>query len=920
MWGDKHMKLHPLVGRITTTLAFGTSLLISPMPSALAQTDDTPIEEVTVIGTRLANQRAIDAKRNADRIVDSVATDDLANLPDFSVSESLRRVPGISTTDRNGDAEFVTVRGLRSDLNYLTIDGASLPSTSNGRTEGNASRGTQLSIVPSSLVSRVDVVKSFTADLDANVIGGAFDLRTRSAFDQEDTLFVTSFSLAQYANDDGPRDTDLPIRGRVSYAQSFGDQDQVGVVLAGSYSSEEYYTYLPGVAYDFWRFYEPDGSANYYSPLDAPDGTYTAPMGVQAYQYQIQRERKSLYGKLEYQPTDRLYMALSAFNFVEDDSEDRWDTIIYRFDGSDFRDNHGDTPENLTATTGTAHRGYALTQYYEFGPKIDASSVVYRLNFELDDRQSLRFLANVGSAENNEPVDRRRFDTGGAKTALAWNYDISGDYPIVDLVDSTFYDDLTNLTSDRYEGWFNGNEQDQREVKLDYAFEPLDFGFGYKLGISYKNDERNVDYHYFRYNPTGPDAQAFTQSDANLDTAPFESLGNLPVHFIDGAAFDAFFNQTLDQWTRTTSDEDFAWDDQKNDYTISEDILAGYAEANWRTEDLYAYVGVRYETTDLDSSGYKEIDGVRGPASVSNDFNNALPSFGLNYDVSDNFKARFAFSKTLGRQDYYSIRVNGSQTIFNDPEVDPVTGELIPGSISAAAGNPALKPREADNYDLSFEYYMDEFEGALSVAVFYKELENEIFNSITKEEVDLVAGPYILTTRTPLNAESASLSGIELGLRFGSLSFISEALDNFGVNLNYSYIDSNVSVLRIDSDDNVERVSLYGLERQPREIYNASVTWSPGPFSATLAYKYRGRNLVNVITSAESAWEEAFYDERESLDMKFRYKFSDHLNFFGEARNMSDTKQDRIIPAVDDRIHWSREYGRSYWVGLTYKM
>jgi len=941
-----------LVARIFRSVVLPSTLLIPLSVFNTANAQDNAggkaapaIEEIIVRGVRLENQRAIDAKRNSENIVDAIATDDLANLPDFSVAEALRRVSGLSTTGRNGDAEFVTVRGLRSDLNYLTIDGASLPSTSNGRQAGNASRGTQLSIVPSSLVKRVDVVKSFTADMEGNVIGGAFDLKTRSAFDQDSRFLVASLSAGHYDHDVGPGGrVDPSVRGRLAYSESFGENNQFGVVVAGVYSTSEYYTYLPGAGFELYKGIDPIRGESFADARTGPEGTVLAPHGIQAYQYLVQRERKSIYTKFEYQPTDSIYMALSAYNFTEDDSEDRYDNIVFRFAGGNV-DGRGDIPRDITETTGTAHRARVYTQYYEFGPTIDAKSLTYRLNVDIDERQKVSFLANIGSADNNEPITQRRFDSG-TKNALAFDYDISGDYPSLQFAFPSYYQDASNQSADAggttfFREWENGNEQDQQEYKIGYEFQPTDVGFGYKAGISTRKDKREVDYFFRDYRPDSDDTRAFSLADALIRDSYSENLLNgIQLNYIDGAAFDNFFNATQDQWRLSRPDARVARDALSQDYSIEEEIFATYGELNWRGDFIYAYLAVRYEATDTNSSGYVEAFEQLSFESVDNNYEKVLPSFGINYDINDSTKLRFAYSETLGRPDYFSLRVNDFRRRDFSPSTDPDVEDDV-GQITVTNGDPNLKPREAKNYDLSFEYYMDEIEGAFSVGLFYKELKNEIFNARSELIIDIDGERFNERTTTPTNAEGASLAGVEIGFRVGSLDFISDYLVDVSINANYAYIDSSLTVLMSDFfdvlDENgdtipdpnnggrplqelrTEKRKLFGLERQPRNIYNLSVSYSPKPWSVTLAYKYRDRNLVNIQTATRSAWKEAFYDERAQLDFKFNYRWSKQLSFYAQARNLTNSSQDRILPALGDRIQWTRDYGQNYWAGATYK-
>ena len=872
----------------------GGLLLVAPFMVAAEGADQNSPEEVTVIGQRLANQRAIDAKRNSDRIVDSIATDDLANLPDFSLSEALRRVVGLSTTDRNGDAEFVTVRGLRSDLNFLTIDGARLPSTSNGRTAGNASRGTQMSIVPASLVKRVDVVKSFTANLDANVIGGAFDLKTRSAFDQPDTFFTASLSLGFYQNDKGPEKNDTPYRARLAFADAFGADDQFGVVWASSLSLEDYYTALPGEAYPLWD--RNDGRGRRFSnPATAPASTPLVTSGMQAYNYRVERKRQSHYVKFEYQPNNDLYLALFGYKFDEFDSEKRWDTILFR--------NERDRPRPTGPVSGAVDRARAMIQYYEFGPKIDTKSAGLRLEWAPDDRpHKVDFLLSGSMAKNNEVVTQRRFQTGFSP-GLSYRYGMADGFPSLTLDNPAFYNDLGNYKAVLRRNWLNGNDHDTLETRLDYQFEVND-AYTLDTGVGYRREKRVVDYFFLDYRPNSRRTRDLTCAQAALGHTELsrpDMLNGAPLHFMDGAAFDKFFRRTFAEWRSSGNAADRAI---QNDYQIKEAVISAYLMGSYQGERLYGSLGLRFEQTDIEAGGYVRVNRVYGFQTVPQDYNNLLPSLSLSYDLTDQSKLRLTWSQTIGRADYFALRPNGSRTV-DDTRL----------TVSASQGNPLLQPRESQNFDLSYEYYTDDGEGAFSIGLFHKRIKNEIFTETNTFSEIINGQPYTVTARRPENAQSARLTGVELGWRMGTLESWSPLLKDLGFNMNYAFIDGAATVLMSDGTSR----DIDGLVRQPGNIFNFSLTYSPGNFSATAAYKYRDKNRVSVQTNPNNLWREEYYDTRQSLDFKFRYDWTDSLSMFGEARNVTSTAQDRIV-SYNDLIRWRRDYGRSFWVGLTYSL
>src|SRR6185503_15332023 len=78
------------------------ALLLSSVPAVVLALASSPasaqegIETVVVTGARAAVQGALDVKRDADKIQDSIVSEDIGKLPDSTVVESLQHVTGIS--------------------------------------------------------------------------------------------------------------------------------------------------------------------------------------------------------------------------------------------------------------------------------------------------------------------------------------------------------------------------------------------------------------------------------------------------------------------------------------------------------------------------------------------------------------------------------------------------------------------------------------------------------------------------------------------------------------------------------------------------------------------------------------------------------------------------------------------------------
>src|SRR3546814_14828618 len=67
---------------------------------------------IFVVGTKLSRLKAIEEKRDDSRIIDALGIDELGQLPDKNVGESLNRLPGVTMLVEKGEGRFVQIRGI----------------------------------------------------------------------------------------------------------------------------------------------------------------------------------------------------------------------------------------------------------------------------------------------------------------------------------------------------------------------------------------------------------------------------------------------------------------------------------------------------------------------------------------------------------------------------------------------------------------------------------------------------------------------------------------------------------------------------------------------------------------------------------------------------------------------------------------
>src|SRR4051794_14940221 len=155
-------------------------------PTAAAS-DGEELEEVIVSGIRASLEQSLDVKRNANSRVEVVTAEDVGKLPAHNVADTLQRLPGVnissSSADEGGfdESDRVSLRGTSPSLTQTLINGHSVGSAdwfvlSQGN---NVGRSVSYTLLPSELVSSVEVNKSSQAKLQDGGTTGTINIITR---------------------------------------------------------------------------------------------------------------------------------------------------------------------------------------------------------------------------------------------------------------------------------------------------------------------------------------------------------------------------------------------------------------------------------------------------------------------------------------------------------------------------------------------------------------------------------------------------------------------------------------------------------------------------------------------------------------------------------------------------------------------
>ncbi|MFB0998874.1 MAG: TonB-dependent receptor plug domain-containing protein, partial [Colwellia sp.] len=134
-------------------------------PSKLAVKAPTvEIEIIEVTGIRGALDRAMNQKREAGGVVDSISAEAIGKFPDTNLAESLQRITGVSIDRSGGEGQLITVRGFGPQFNVVLVNGRQMASE-------NKSRAFSFDTIASELVKNLNVHKTSTSTMQSGGIG-----------------------------------------------------------------------------------------------------------------------------------------------------------------------------------------------------------------------------------------------------------------------------------------------------------------------------------------------------------------------------------------------------------------------------------------------------------------------------------------------------------------------------------------------------------------------------------------------------------------------------------------------------------------------------------------------------------------------------------------------------------------------------
>lgn len=863
-----------------------TSIVIRLTPS------NVQLAEVEIVGIAQGAIKAFLDQKQAENIKNVVSAEQIETFPDLNAAEVLQRLPGITLQRDQGEGRFVQLRGTAPELTTFNVNGEQIPSP-----EGDV-RYVGMDVIPSDQIEFIEVNKVLTPDMDADGIAGSVNIKTKSKFTKEPQV---SASLAGGYS---------ALRGLPNYQGqfSFGQKHKkLGFHINASYfennqgSDNIEYKYAKGPFFGS----QDAGVDNYFVQFRE----------VQLRHYMVSRERIGVSPTLEYQFNDssKIYLRGMYNSFKDDETRRR---KIYDLDDA--------LSPTYFLYGGINHDVKQRTKTQELTSLSLGGEHQFK-HFSID-YQVFYALAKEDEPNRVEAV----FDSQGQ--AIAIDFDMTDpNYPV-----ATFPNENNSGNATDYEAFeldqllFSESVITDRNLtprvnieipmKLFNATDGY-FKFGGKIRMKEKfRDIRSQEFAAYYttsllYPGEGPELTLSTINDGfSEDNLLNKGYG---MEAIPSADLIADFYERYPQFfildRLATSTNSFG-----EDYQANETIYAAYAMARQDYGKLMVLGGVRFEETHISYEGRKILsDGNRflGMDTLKDKRIHPflLPQVQLKYALNKNFNIRAAYTESYSRPNFDNVLPYRKEEDREEVQF----------------GNPDLKYPRSSNFDFLVEQYFKK--GILSGGVFYKNIDNFIFNYRRFAHEGDPANFGLVEITTPLNGIRAEVFGAEAQAQF-MFNFLKGFWSNFGIYANYTYTESEALINKRIPANYSDAVVIFGedlslfsdntetetiqLPGQAKHSGNFALIYDAKKLFIRLTLNYQD-DFLNELGGDKDLDE--YYDRSLRLDLTTNYQFNRKLRFFGNVRNLTNAPL-RYYLGSRDYVQLQEYY--SWWaqVGMKFKI
>ena len=808
-----------------------------------------------------SDEEARSLEKTSDNVLNIMSARTIEVLPDITVANVMQRISGVAVErDNNGEARYVLIRGIDKRYNYTLVNGVKIPSPD------DKMRYVPLDLFPAEIVDRVEVVKSLTPNMEGDAIGGAVNIVMKNA----------------------PDNKLLAVSAATGYNQTLFDRSYQGF---------------------------PKGGLNMKDPLEKNGPNYSANINdFQRRTGDISNTNAPANGLMSLTVGNRFLKDKKLGVIVSGSSQNTYKGSNSVF----FLPSIQPGVDNAPAITNVQLRKYSTRETrsgvnskidYAFNQKNSIS--LFGLYLQLNEQQTRNVIDTtvqinrIGAGTG--PVD---YTTRAAfRRQTIKNLTLQGqhlvldnlkiDYSLVysqakrDVPDMTeihttanAYLDTTGKSLTTHElfksfkhSWERTTDEDHTGY-LNITYTPTLFGkeVTFMTGGMYRNKNRTNYYNDYTLQPSSSPELFTNIYDAGMTV--LQPTGNV--------------NQGLD-------------------YTITEDVAAGYGQAKIVFNKLQVLGGVRVENTHLIYHTNQDPDNVAGQTGEFK-YTDVLPGLHLKYALAPKENIRLSYYKSISRPGFF--------------EVVPYSFD---GEYYTEVGNDSLNHTTAQNFDARYEWFPKGLDQLLA-GFFYKSINNPIEYLLAPKAGKASAGEL---TPTNVSDKPATNYGMELQL--------TRYFHYFGFTANYTYTHSQITATKQSRIRNangvIENITVSDtrpMQGQSQHVGNlAAIYKNPAMgLDAHLTWVYTGRRIGFLsIYEGLDYWQKA----TSFFDFSCEKRVAKHISIYAKVNNILNTaviteltkSKDPFITGTyqlpyqtlpKNTLVEKDYFGRNYLIGIRYKL
>jgi TonB-dependent receptor len=401
----------------------------------------------------------------------------------------------------------------------------------------------------------------------------------------------------------------------------------------------------------------------------------------------------------------------------------------------------------------------------------------------------------------------------------------------------------------------------------------------------------------------------------------------------------------------------------RENFGVEEVDRGFYFQADFKTDvfggEFRGNVGTRVAITEVTSTGNTTAG---RPIVGTNEYTDFLPSMNLVYEPVSDLLLRFSASKVMARPLLGNLAP--TLTAISVPNTGATSGA------SLTVGNPQLKPFRSTNLDASIEWYFAPG-GLLSVAAFQKQIDSfpqTIFFSAplsnfadaetiaairaqftNAQQLAYIDGNYDFQARQFRDAPGGWLRGIEASFQM-DFTFLPGILKNFGAQLNYTHIDSELNyILDPGSATTPQTLGKGPFIGVSPDAVNATLYYESKPFRARVSVAHRkgystaypiaagacspgiippvpaspgtvnGNNVAGGPCTGPLINDFVFSRSTTNVDASMSFNFTDWASLTLEGLNLTNQTSDRYAYEGQNAVTQYASSGRVFRAGVRFR-